>query len=222
MRTTRNAIHSFSPNRLHRTGGFSMIEILVTVVILAVGMLGMAAIQLMSKRTNMESAQRTTATLLAADILERMRINASQLENYSSIVAVGADARTAPSKICSASGTSCSAYELFEFDMYVWEQALMGASEVNTAGDKLGGLVNPTACILTNVAVGVTDRSGEYMVAIAWRGNTALSNPVNPVNPAPAIDPYACGQDTAKYHTTPTNLDNAHRRVIVMNTYISQ
>lgn len=207
---------------LTRASGFSLIEILVTVVIMAVGMLAMAAVQVMSKRANLESAQRTAATTLAADILERMRINASQLDNYTASLPVGSGVRAVPTKVCSTSGNNCTAFELYEFDMYTWEQALMGASEINADGNKVGGLVSPTACILTTVPLGTTDRSGEYLIAIAWRGNTALSNPTNPVSPAPAVDAYACGQDTAKYHADNTAADNKHRRVLVMNTYISQ
>lgn len=218
-----NVMHAHrSRAPLTRASGFSLIEILVTVVIMAVGMLAMAAVQVMSKRANLESAQRTTATTLASDILERMRINASQLDNYTASLPVGGGVRSVPTKVCSTSGNNCTAFELYEFDMYTWEQALMGAGEVNADGDKVGGLVNPTACILTTVPVGTTDRSGEYLIAIAWRGSTALSNPANPVSPAPAVDAYACGQDTGKYHTDTASADNKYRRVLVMNTYISQ
>jgi type IV pilus assembly protein PilV len=55
--------------------GFTLIEVLVTMVILSVGLLGMAALQLTGIRNNQGSAMRTQATMLAYDIVDRMRAN---------------------------------------------------------------------------------------------------------------------------------------------------
>lgn len=205
--------------------GLTMIEVLITVVILAIGMLSMGALQLMSKRSNFEAAQRTTATFLAHDILERMRVNPTQLEEYAGTqtelpVAMGTPRfATAPGVLCSAAGSNCNAFELSQFDLWEWEQMLLGASEVlTTDGTQTGGLAEPTACLYTTVPSGATNRSGQYMVAIAWRGGTKLSNPTAPAAMTP--DPYACGADTSKYHSSTTATDNAHRRVLVVTTYI--
>jgi type IV pilus assembly protein PilV len=55
--------------------GFTLIEILVTVVLISVGLLGVAALQLTTLRANQESYARSQAGVLAADILDRMRAN---------------------------------------------------------------------------------------------------------------------------------------------------
>ena len=55
--------------------GFTLIEILVTVVLISVGLLGVAALQLTTLRANQESYARSQAGVLAADILDRMRSN---------------------------------------------------------------------------------------------------------------------------------------------------
>lgn len=55
--------------------GFTLIEILVTVVLISVGLLGVAALQLTTLRGNQESHVRSQASVLAADILDRMRAN---------------------------------------------------------------------------------------------------------------------------------------------------
>jgi type IV pilus assembly protein PilV len=55
--------------------GFTLIEILVTVVLISVGLLGVAALQLTTLRGNQESYVRTQASVLAADIIDRMRAN---------------------------------------------------------------------------------------------------------------------------------------------------
>jgi type IV pilus assembly protein PilV len=65
------AIHP-SPSRQH---GFSLIEVLVTVVVLSIGLLSLAAGQAMSLRNNTSALMRFQATNLAYDILDRMRAN---------------------------------------------------------------------------------------------------------------------------------------------------
>ena len=55
--------------------GFTLIEILVTVVLISVGLLGIAALQLTTLRGNQESYVRSQANVLAGDILDRIRAN---------------------------------------------------------------------------------------------------------------------------------------------------
>ena len=66
------AMAAHSP-RIQR--GFTLIEILVTLVLVSVGLLGVAALQLTSLRSNQESYVRSQASVLSADILDRMRAN---------------------------------------------------------------------------------------------------------------------------------------------------
>jgi len=55
--------------------GFTLIEVLVTLVVLAIGLLGLAGLQASSLKHNNNAYQRTQATYLAYDILDRMRTN---------------------------------------------------------------------------------------------------------------------------------------------------
>jgi type IV pilus assembly protein PilV len=73
-----------------RSKGFTLIEVLVALVVLSIGLLGVAALQLMSLRSNHGSAMRTQATFLAYDIVDRMRANraAALAGNYN--IALGA------------------------------------------------------------------------------------------------------------------------------------
>lgn len=54
-----------------RTRGFSLIEVLVALVITAIGLLGIAALVLFSMRASFESRQQTIASMLAVDVHER-------------------------------------------------------------------------------------------------------------------------------------------------------
>jgi type IV pilus assembly protein PilV len=55
--------------------GFTLVEMLVALVVLSIGLLGVAALQLMSLRSNYGSAMRSQATFLAYEIVDRMRAN---------------------------------------------------------------------------------------------------------------------------------------------------
>ncbi len=164
-----------------------MIEVLVTVVVLAVGLLGIAGLQVQSKRSNFEAIQRTTASLLAHDIIERMRTNYAATATY---VATGAElgggslGSSAPTPSCTG-GATCSPVELAAQDLWEWEQAIDGAAEAAADGTETGGLSLPTGCIVGPAAGG----TGLYTVSLAWRGQTRTANP--------STGP--CGEGSGKY-----------------------
>lgn len=56
-----------------RSRGFSLLEVLITIVIVSVGLLGMAALQAFSLKANQSANSRTKATALAYMIVDRMR-----------------------------------------------------------------------------------------------------------------------------------------------------
>lgn len=67
--------------------GFSLIEVLVALLLVALGVLGAAALQLNALRFTQDSAHRVQASLLATDLLERMRANPGQRTSYAGDVA---------------------------------------------------------------------------------------------------------------------------------------
>ncbi|WP_018144617.1 MULTISPECIES: type IV pilus modification protein PilV [unclassified Thioalkalivibrio] len=58
-----------------QNGGFSLIEVLIAVLVLAIGLLGLAGLQTTSMQHNHDAQLRTQATLLAYDMADRMRAN---------------------------------------------------------------------------------------------------------------------------------------------------
>jgi len=58
-----------------RSGGFSLIEVLVTLLILGVGILSLAAIQVSSLKSNESALERSQVTILVYSMLDRMRAN---------------------------------------------------------------------------------------------------------------------------------------------------
>ncbi len=55
--------------------GFSLLEILITMLIIAVGLMGFAAMMINSEKNNRIAMQRSLATLYAYDIIDCMRVN---------------------------------------------------------------------------------------------------------------------------------------------------
>jgi len=70
-------MRSFRPAK-----GFTLVEVLVTVVIFSVGLLGLAGLQATGIKLNHSSLIRSQATLLAYDIVDSMRANRSNVANY--------------------------------------------------------------------------------------------------------------------------------------------
>lgn len=62
--------------------GFSLIEILVTMLLVSIGLLGMAALQGRTIGYTQDSIQRNTAAVLASDLLELIRANPSALASF--------------------------------------------------------------------------------------------------------------------------------------------
>ncbi|MCX8114105.1 MAG: type IV pilus modification protein PilV [Burkholderiaceae bacterium] len=72
---------SFAPS-VHRQSGLSLLEVLVAIVILSLGLLGMAGLQAASLRTSQGSFYRAQAAQYADDMAERMRANLGQARTY--------------------------------------------------------------------------------------------------------------------------------------------
>ena len=68
--------------RRRRQGGFSIIEVLVALLVLAIGLLGLAALQAQGLRFNHDAYVRSQATNLAYDIVDRMRVNRANAADY--------------------------------------------------------------------------------------------------------------------------------------------
>ena len=85
-------MHSPNSHISHRRQrGFSLIEVLIAILILAIGLLGMAHMQASGMRSTHGAYLRTQATILATDILDSMRANVTAARAGSYNVAFGAN-----------------------------------------------------------------------------------------------------------------------------------
>lgn len=102
--------------------GFSMLEILITLVIIATALLGTAGLQMYAMRMGKSGEFRTQAVFLASDIAERMEANkaAAVAGNY---VVAAASAPSAAASDCAAS--ACDTATLANWDISQWENAII-------------------------------------------------------------------------------------------------
>lgn len=113
-----------------RKQGFSLIEILISMFLLAVGVIGTTGTLLASLRTTQQSALQTAALQLAADLAEVIRAHASSpgqadraaifptFDFKSSTAAVPA----APAVLCYLD--TCDATEQLDFELYEWKKRI--------------------------------------------------------------------------------------------------
>ncbi|QDZ27263.1 type IV pilus modification protein PilV [Noviherbaspirillum sp. UKPF54] len=156
--------------------GFSLIEVLVSIVVLALGVLGAAGMQLAAMRTAQQSAIQTFAFQLAAEMAGAMRAGHGRLlqENgadpfigldYQSVA--DGDLQT-PAKLCY--GIECNAQELAEFEMYEWKtrvkEALPGGRIVVCRDSSPW---SSAARALTWNCDGAVDSTAPVVIKLGWQ-----------------------------------------------------
>ena len=97
--------------KMPRQTGFTLIEVMVTVIVLAIGLLGLAGLQATSLAFNSTAYQRSQATSLAYDIADRMRANVVAARNGAYDVNFGF--------------TDPGAATVADMDLGQWRQALI-------------------------------------------------------------------------------------------------
>lgn len=152
--------------------GTTLLEVLVTLVILAIGLLGLAGLQTHLQASEMEAYQRAQALILLNDMASRIATNRANAASYAT-----AAPTTAPLGGTSACPTATGTRQ--EMDAGEWCNALEGAGETDTSG-KVGAMVGGRGCV--EAIAGTTN---EYLVTVAWQGLTPISAPPTGV---------ACGQ----------------------------
>lgn len=75
-----------------RQNGFTLLEVLVSMVVLALGLLGYAGLQMASIKNSSSAYQRSQATVLASDIIDRMRVNRGEAVAGNYATSIGAAA----------------------------------------------------------------------------------------------------------------------------------
>ncbi|WP_299002699.1 type IV pilus modification protein PilV [uncultured Shewanella sp.] len=176
--------------------GTTLIEVLVALVILVVGLIGIFNLHLVAKRGSFASFQQTQASLLVNDMVNRIKLNSTQLNAYGGVYN---SLPSFPDRNCDLADSNlphCTPAQMLIWDRYQWQLLMQGGYE--QAGEKnVGGLDSAVACIETAI-------EGNVRIAMTWRGINSTTDG------ATQYDDFvqSCG------------ISDSRRRVYVINTLI--
>jgi len=117
-----------------RIRGFTLLEVLIAVVVLSIGLLGIAGLQAVGQRSNHSAYLRSQATALAYDMIDRMRANTAGVLS-GAYNAVDTTAGTYSNPGCDTA--TCSSSQMAQYDMYEWQQEL--ATQLPTGNGTVTG-----------------------------------------------------------------------------------
>jgi type IV pilus assembly protein PilV len=139
----------FANRRIHR--GFSLVEVLIALIIMSVGMLGIASLYVQSMQAGRTSLFRHNAVTLASDVADRIRANP---------IALGAYQGPGQDYSCDDGTTTCSNVQMAAQDILAWS---------DQARDTLPG---------GNVTIVVDQNPNPpvYTITIAWNEPQAAQN----------------------------------------------
>lgn len=131
---------------LRSDGGFTLIEVLVALLVLSIGLLGLAMLQVTGMKFNSDAYLRTQSTYLAYDIIDRLRANQD---------AIGTDKYVASARptgtIPNCDTTECDSTKLAIYDLDRWYGKLHAVLPRNPSSDS-----------------SITRTGNKYTITIRW------------------------------------------------------
>jgi len=165
-------------NRKYQAGT-TLLEVMVTIVILAFGLLGLAGLQMKTRTIELESYQRSQAMIILNDMVNRFHMSRMNAAGYIS----GAVAGEGDVEQCA--GKTGAAFDLCE-----WGNALRGAGE-SLGGTNVGAMIGARGCVTQIQAPDTspgTCTPGIYEITVTWQGMFKTAAPNN-----------TCAQDLDMY-----------------------
>lgn len=161
--------------------GFSLLEVIITMAILAVGLLGLAGLQARAINAEADSFSRGQAMMLANEMADRMNSNLAEVTTstaastgynqqdggsvkvvfgtgYTNDCIGGANTTPALQATCCAAKASIAARDLCE-----WDLALKGIGE-SVGSSNVGAMNGARACVFN------TGTTGVFQVDVVWQG----------------------------------------------------
>lgn len=172
--------------------GLTLVEVLITMVILAIGLLGLVGLQARLQVLQIEAYQRAQALMLLRDMSSRIANNRNNAVAYvtASPVGVGMTCVALP-------GTPTRR----DRDIWEWCNSLQGASEESGAGAQVGAMVGGRGCVESLDA----PLNTQFLVTVAWQGMAPLGEPP---------DSVTCGLDLYNGGAGSVCVNDLCRRVV--------
>jgi type IV pilus assembly protein PilV len=161
--------------------GFSMIEILVSMFIIATGLFGLIGMQILAHKSELDSYQRAQALVLITDIIDRVNLNRKVATCYAITTTSSTGTpylgTTTGGGHYDTTGFSCptmaanpNAVARASQDLVEMDSMLQGSAEA-LSGGQVGAMIGARACI------GFDSATQRYIVAVAWQGSSEGFDP---------------------------------------------
>jgi type IV pilus assembly protein PilV len=141
--------------------GFTLIEVLVSTLVLTVGILGVAGMQMVSFQTNQSAYARSQAVYLAQDMFDRMRANPDGYDSTTVYDTLDSDTSSsipsAPDCVTTAAG--CSATQMAQQDLREWAGNFVNVFSLTS--------YRPMLPIGRGV-IARTGSSNEFTITVSW------------------------------------------------------
>lgn len=147
-----------------RQAGFNLLEVLIALIVLAVGLLGLAALQNMGLRLSHQSYERTQAVLLVEEMIDRMRANAAGVLANDYLLA---ETSTPPAAGTDCANSFCNSSAMAAYDLNQWISTISGTATAINPGVTRPALVAGTGAV---VAVG----GSLFDVTVTWQEQDTL------------------------------------------------
>ncbi len=137
MRSKRNTLIGTGSKRVQ---GFTLVEVLIALIIMSVGMLGIAGLYVHSMHAGRTSLFRHHAVTLAGDIADRIRANPRAGAAYA---AAGANSN------CVDGGINCTPAQMAANDIFLWDQQAVDTLPTGTVAIVFNNAVLPPTYQIT-------------------------------------------------------------------------
>lgn len=156
-------------SKLNKLQGVGLIEILVTIVITSIGLMGLVSMQMQALRATSDSGNRSQAIWLFNDITNRIHANEASSASYITVNGVTCQA---PTPVCSSyhdgesliTPENCTGAQLAAWDNYEVACPLRGSGFIGDSSKNL-----PDAKLFITCVSGTCDNGDPLLITLRWR-----------------------------------------------------
>jgi type IV pilus assembly protein PilV len=163
------------------SSGFSLMEVLITMIIILIGLLGIVALQGKAQLAELEAYQRAQAMIMLSDITDSINANRSTATcfNFTSNTTTGTPYIGFGSSYTSSCSASTSAYNTQTDNTIAALDGLLKGTAETLNGNNVGSMIGARACISydTSTELSGVSGTGQYTVIVTWQGMGDLVSP---------------------------------------------
>lgn len=160
-----------------RQAGVTLIEVLVSLLIIVLGLLGLAGLQVRMQQAEFESYERSQALVLLYDMVDRINVHREtascfRVSTTAGTPYLGVGSTAVPACTVSTGADNAEA----NASIAEWDALLQGAAETK-GGGSVGAMVGARGCASYDAASELLDAGGAamsgtgvYTVTVAWQG----------------------------------------------------